>query len=83
MTPDRHIAGDVRSKRRLADARSCGDHDQVAGLESDVRSSRSRNPEGKPVYVVSRFDVLQVDHGLINEVAKDGDLFVILAGATR
>ncbi len=80
MSADRHVARDVRGERRLADARSRRDHDEVAGLQPRREVVEVAEPRRQPrVCRIPVLDVLQIHHGLIDQVAQDGHLVGILA----
>ena len=79
MTADRDVASDVRRERRLADARSSGDHDQVARLQPRREVVEVAEPRRQPgVGRVPVLDDLEVDHRLVDQVAEDGDLVGVL-----
>ena len=74
------LRGDVEGERRLPDAGSRRDDDQVARLQprrEDVEVAES----GRQTRIggLAVLDRLQVDHRLVDEVAKDRHVFLILA----
>ena len=77
---DRDVARHVRGQRGLADARPRGDDDEVAGLQArrevvEVAEAGGQAREGG----VAVLDGLEVDHRLVDQVAQDRDLVLVLA----
>ena len=71
VAPIADVAGDVRGERRLADARPSGDHDQVARLQPRREVVEIAEPGRQPgVGRVPVLDVLEVDHRLVDQVAR-------------
>ena len=77
---NRHVAGDVRGQGRLPDARTGGDDHEVPRLKPRREVVEIAEPTGQPrVGGVAVLDGLEVDHGLVDQVAQDRDLVLVLA----